>query len=49
MTKTFITIIGIGALLALAYQLLTHPDAAVNESKAFGGIANDLFKTAEGR
>ena len=49
MKSTVITIIGIAALLALAYQLLTHPDAAVNETKAFGGLANDLFKTAEGR
>lgn len=49
MKNTVITLIGIAALLALAYQLLTHPDAAVNESKAFGGVANQLFQTAEGR
>lgn len=48
-TRTFVTIIGIGAFLALSYQLLTHPSAAVGEFKAFGGVSNDLFKTAEGR
>lgn len=47
--KNVITIIGIGALLALTYQLLTHPSAAIGEFKAFGGVSNDLFKTAEGR
>lgn len=47
--KSVITIIGIGALLALSYQLLTHPDAATSEFKAFGGVTNDLFKTAQGR